>query len=215
MTHTPPRPSLLVALALALAAPGPTAAASGYTESVTFSFDEGKVSYGKSIGTAFLLLDEDGGLNPLWKAQRMTRSGSTWSITVQLAEGDYIYVFVADADKYVNLSDCNLNEDDVPDANFFNDPAPRFSGMGGQYGKDNVYLVRDPLRPQYTASTVTPAPGTLFTSGPIQISVQARAGAGSGAKPVQVRQHVNEPPGSSAAPAPPWPTRSRPSRPAT
>ena len=174
--------------------------AGSYVESVTFSFDISKITYKKSIGTAFLMLDESKGLNPLWKSRAMKRSGNTWSITVQLAEGDYIYVFVADADKYVNLKACDLNEDDVPDANFFNDPNPKFSGLGGQYGMDNIYKVRNPLRPQYDAATVDPKPGTLFTSGPVKISVVANKGKGSGAKDIdnasiKVKLHLNEPPG--------------------
>ena len=174
--------------------------ASGYTQSVTFSFDASKASYKKSIGTAYLMLDKAGGLNPIWKARPMSKSGNTWSVTVKLAEGDYIYVFVADPHKYVALTNCDLNEDDVPDANFFNDPAPKFSGLGGQYGMDNVYKVRDPLRPQYIASSVTPKPGALVTKSSVTISVKVKMGSGSGSKPIdknsiKARLHVNEPPG--------------------
>ena len=153
--------------------PAPARAAGAYQESVTFSFDETKVSYNKAISTAYLMLDKAGGLNPLWASRPMTKQGNTWSATVKLPEGDYIYVYVANADKHVNLGDCALNEDDVPDANFFNDPSPKFKGFGGQYGKDNVYLVRDPLRPQYIKTSPSPKPGTLFTgSAPVVISTQ-------------------------------------------
>ena len=188
---------VLTALLLGLSS---DAAASGYSQSVTFSFDANKASYKKYIDKAYLMLDKAGGLNPIWKARPMNKSGSTWSVTVKLSEGDYIYVFVADPHKYVNLTNCNLNEDDVPDANFFNDPVPKFSGLGGQYGMDNVYKVRDPLRPQYVTTSVSPKPGTLITKSPAVVSVKVKAGWGSGAKPIdkksiKVRLHVNEPPG--------------------
>jgi glycosidase len=179
--------------------PAPALAAGAYQESVTFSFDQTKVSYNKAITTAYLMLDKAGGLNPLWASKPMTKQGNTWSTTVKLPEGDYIYVFVANADKHVNLSDCALNEDDVPDANFFNDPSPAFKGFGGQYGKDNVYLVRDPLRPQYIKTSPSPKPGTLFT-GSATVVVSAQAKPGNGNTPidptqVKVKLHVNEPPG--------------------
>ena len=183
-------------------------AAGSYLEDVVFSFDETKVTYKGSISTAYLLLDSAGGLNPLWKARPMTKQGSTWSATVQLAEGDYIYVFVANADQYVNLTDCNLNEDDVPDGNFFNDPSPKLQGFGGQYGKDNIYEVRDPLRPQYVKTSPSPKPGTLFTgTTPVVVSAQAKPGsAGTPIDPkaVKVKLHTNEPSGIfRAAGAPP------------
>ncbi|MCC6748305.1 MAG: hypothetical protein IT371_11645 [Deltaproteobacteria bacterium] len=177
---------------------GPGGAASGYAENVTFSFDAAKISYKAGIQTAYLLIDRYGGENALCKARPMTKSGATWSTTVQLPEGDYIYVFVANADQYVTLSDCDLNPDDVPDANFFNDPSPRVPGFGGQFGKDNLHFVRDPQRPKYQPETLSPRPGTLFTSGSVVLSVQARPGAGGtpiDAGKVKVRLHTNEPPG--------------------
>ena len=190
------------------ARPAPQAAGS-YMEDATFSFEESKVSYKAGISTAYLLLDQAGGLNPLWKAQPMKKQGGSWTATVKLPEGDYIYVFVANPDQYVNLSDCNLNEDDVPDANFFNDPSPKLGGFGGQYGKDNVYQVRDPLRPQYVKDSPSPKPGTLFTgSGAVVVTVKAKPGsAGTPIDPnaVKVKLHVNEPSGifrSAGAPPP-------------
>ncbi len=175
----------------------PARAEAAFTENVWFSFDETKVSYKGYIKQAYLLIDDAGGENPLCKAVKMSKSGTTWSVTKALGEGDYIYVFVANPDDYVNLSDCNLNPDDVPDANFFNDDTPKFSGFGGQFGKDNLYYVRDPKRPQYDKTTVSPKPGTLFTSGSsITISVDAKLGADGkplDAAMVKVTLHENEP----------------------
>jgi hypothetical protein len=199
---------LLAALVLVSVAAAPRAAGS-YMEDVTFSFDENKITYNGGISTAYLLLDTAGGLNPLWKARPMKKQGSVWSVTVKLAEGDYIYVFVANADQYVNLSDCNLNEDDVPDSNFFLDPNPKFQGFGGQYGKDNVFEVRDPLRPQYIKTSPSPKPGTLYTgSAPVVLTTQAKPGTGGtpiDPKKVKAKLHVNEPPGmfrTAGAPPP-------------
>ena len=191
---------LCILLILAALIGLPRAASATYSTTVTFSFDVTKASYKKNIDKGYLMLDKAGGLNPISKARPMNKSGNTWSVSVQLTEGDYIYVFVADPHKYVNLANCNLNEDDVPDANFFNDPNPKFSGLGGQYGMDNVYKVRDPLRPQYVASSVSPKPGTLITKTTATVSVSVKVGAGSGAKPidtksVKARVHLNEPPG--------------------
>ena len=84
---------------------------------------------------------------------------------------------MANADAYVNLSDCGLNPDDVPDANFFNDPAPRNPGFAGQFGKDNVLYVRSPERPRFVFTTVTPLPGTLVTGASVALSVQVQVGA--------------------------------------
>jgi hypothetical protein len=174
-------------------------AAGTYLETVTFSFDETKVAYKAGIATAYLLLDSYGGMNPLCQAKPMQKNGTTWSTTVKLAEGDYIFVFVANADQYVNLSDCGLNPDDVPDGNFFNDPAPKFPGLAGQFGKDNIYYVRDPARPQYDKNSLDPKPGTLFTApGPVVLTAKAKpgnAGTPVDASAVKVKLHLNEPAG--------------------
>jgi MYXO-CTERM domain-containing protein len=175
----------------------PSSALAAFSENVWFSFDETKVSYKGYIKQAYLLIDNAGGENPICKAVKMSKSGTTWSVTKALGEGDYIYVFVANPDDYVNLSDCNLNPDDVPDANFFNDDTPKFSGFGGQFGKDNLYSVRDPKRPQYDKASVNPKPGSLFKTGSsITVSVNAKLGVDG--KPldagmVKVTLHENEP----------------------
>ncbi len=191
-----PQRSLVLLLTLVLY---PALAEGAFQETITFSFEESQVAYKAGINSAYLMLDRFGGMNPLCKAQEMQRSGGTWSVTASLEEGDYIYVFVANADQYVNLTDCNLNPDDVPDANFFNDPTPTFSGFSGQFGKDNVYYVRDPLRPQYNKESVDPKPGMLFTSlAPIVISATAHPGSDStpiAPTAVKVVLHLNEPPG--------------------
>ncbi|MCK5796424.1 MAG: hypothetical protein KAI47_04540, partial [Deltaproteobacteria bacterium] len=184
----------LVAAILAIV---PTSARAAYTENIVFSFDETKVSYHGVLKQAYLLIDKAGGENPLCKAVAMNKAGTSWSVTRSLPEGDYIYVFVANAADYVTLSDCNLNPDDVPDANFFNDDTPKFDGFGGQFGKDNVYLVRDPKRPQFDKKTVTPKPGTLFGAG-ASITISATAKLGVDGKPldatlVKVTLHENEP----------------------
>ena len=195
MRYTPVTPLLLLA-ALLLTAAAPAHAS--YTRAVTFKFDLSKATYKKHIDKAYLMLDKFDGLNPISKARPMTRQGNSWTTTVKLTEGDYIYVFVADPHKYVNLANCNLNEDDVPDANFFNDPAPTHKGLGGQYGMDNIYKVRDPQRPQYDPSSVNPKPGHLVKASSVKISVKARIGSGGkpiDASKVKVKLHVNEPPG--------------------
>lgn len=172
-------------------------AADGYKEKVTFSFDLTKITYKKAINKAFLLLDVMGGMNPLCKAKAMQNQDNIWSVSLDLPEGDYIYCFVANADQYVNLSDCDLNPDDVPTDSFFNDPAPNFKGFAGQFGKDNIYMVRDPQRPQFKTDSLNPKPGTLFTSAPITLTVKANAG--STGTPIKdtlpVKFHINEPPG--------------------
>ncbi|MBW2730866.1 MAG: hypothetical protein JRH20_00650, partial [Deltaproteobacteria bacterium] len=196
------------------------AAQAQYTERVTFAFDVNNVAYSGTIKQAYLLLDVAGGDNPLCQtggndgpgegAIEMNWDGSLWSVSLDLLEGDYIYVFISNAADYVTLSDCGLNPDEVPDGNFFNDDQEIFPGFGGQFGKDNLYFVRDPKRPQYRPETVNPASGTLTTSGSsITISVEARLGnAGSAldASRVKATLHETEPPAlykpNGAPPAP-------------
>lgn len=193
------RRTVAATLGLLLVAALAGSAHAAYTETVWFSFDETKVSYNGNLKQAYLLIDKFGGDNPLCKAVAMSKSGNNWSVSLPLGEGDYIYVFVANANDYVNLTDCNLNPDDVPDANFFNDDSPKFSGFGGQFGKDNLYYVRDPKRPQYDATSVNPKSGTLFTtSAPIVVSVNAKLGSDNqplDASRVKVTLHEHEPAG--------------------
>ncbi len=202
----------LLPLAAALApvlAPAPARAA-GYTEHVVFSFNQAQISYSGALATAYLLLDDIEGMNPLCEAIPMTPSGGgSWSAGVDLDEGDYIYVFVANADAYVDLSDCGLNPDDVPDANFFNDPAPPFSGLAGQFGKDNVYYVRSPDRPRFAGATASPLPGALVTAASIAVSIQAERGQSLtplDPASARIRFERTEPPGlwrPAGPPAPP------------
>lgn len=196
---TPRPPSHLVRLAATALALWPGVAAAGYTEAVTFSFQQAEISYKAPISTAYLLLDEAEGMNPLCEAIPMTpQGGGVFSTTVTLPEGDYIYVFVANADQYVDLSDCGLNPDDVPDANFFNDPHPKFPGLAGQFGKDNVYFVRSPDRPRFVAASASPLPGTLVTSRSFTVSVEIEVGASRtpiAASSARVRFERTEPPG--------------------
>src|SRR5262249_20469763 len=119
-------------------------------------------------------------------------------------EGDYIYTFVLNPTRYVNLADCNLNPDDVPTANFFPDPHPRFAGFGGPYGKDSLYFVRNPNRPKFTAASVQPPNATVVTGASVALSVQATLrAAGTPLDPasVHVRFEMDEPPGLLGAPS--------------
>src|SRR6185295_34653 len=95
-------------------------------------------------------------------------------------------------------SDCGLNPDDVPDANFFNDPHPRDPGLAGQFGKDNVLYVRSPDRPRFVKTSISPLPGTLVTGASFAVSVQVRVGQAASpidAASARVRFERNEPPG--------------------
>lgn len=187
---------VLALLLLVLARP---ARAAGYVEHVILSFNQADISYSGGLSTAYLLLDDIDGMNPLCEAIPMTPSGGgNWSVGVDLAEGDYIYVFVANADAYVDLSDCGLNPDDVPDSNFFNDPDPRDAGFAGQFGKDNVLYVRSPDRPRFVASTVAPLPGSVVTTASFNVTVQVQVGASAtpiDAASARVRFERTEPPG--------------------
>jgi hypothetical protein len=119
-----------------------------YSENIRFSFRLSETTYAGPVSEIHLLVDRFGRRNPIQNAKRMTNpSGDTWEITVPLEEGDYIYVFVANLTQYVDIADPDLNPDDVPDSNFFNDPNPRFEGFGGQFSTDNLYFVRNPNRP--------------------------------------------------------------------
>lgn len=172
-------------------------AGGAYVENVTFRIDVGQSTYNGALNELYLLLDRAGARNPLQAAHRMNNvGGANWEVAVPLAEGDYIYVFVANPTQYVNLADPNLNPDDVPDSNFFNDPNPSFTGFGGQFGKDNVYFVRNPKRPKIDASSVAPLPGTLISAAAIDVSVRVNLGSDRAAidpATAVVRLERNEP----------------------
>src|SRR5689334_468994 len=102
-----------------------------YSEPVSFTIRSNEVTFGGEMKTCHLMIDHAGGRNRVNNAQSMTRQpddngARVFTITVPLDEGDYIYVFVANVEDFVDLGDPNLNPDDVPDSNFFNDPHPRF-----------------------------------------------------------------------------------------
>ena len=157
---------------------GPSQSQSTYTENVRLSIDMSQASYQGGLSELYVLVDKVGGRNPMQKAKPLTNTGGqNWEITVALAEGDYIYVFVANPRQYVDLNDPNLNPDDVPDANFFNDPNPQFDGFGGQFGKDNLYFVRNPLRPKFNKETASPLPGELLSNGVLEVRANINLGS--------------------------------------
>jgi len=168
-----------------------------YTENVRLSIDMSQASYQGGLNELFVLIDNVGGRNPLQKAKQLTNTGgSNWELTVPLTEGDYIYVFVANPRQYIDLNDPNLNPDDVPDANFFNDPNPRFDGFGGQFGKDNLYFVRNPQRPEFDKGSASPLPGELLRSGSLVVSARVNLGSSNtplDASTVRVRMENKEP----------------------
>ncbi|MFO0726849.1 MAG: alpha-amylase family glycosyl hydrolase [Myxococcota bacterium] len=178
-----------------------------YRETATFSVRLSESSYHGQANEVFLLLDHYGGRNKLQNAHRMTNiGGDSFSVDLPLEEGDYIYVYVANPTQYVNLSDPGLNPDDIPDSNFFNDPHPRFRGFGGQYGKDNVYYVRDPDRPTLDVDHVSPHPGALISDGNTTLSVHANLGRSRTAidpGSLKVRFERNEPYGQVKGPLTP------------
>jgi glycosidase len=169
---------------------------STYIENVEFSVRISETSYGGQVNELFLMLDRYGGRNRLQDARRMTNTGGDrFSITVPMTEGDYIYVFCVNAAQYVDLSDPNLNPDDVPDSNFFNDPHPRFSGFGGQYSSDNLYFIRDPNRPKIDPTQSSPKSGTLITQSSTPLSIRVNKGAdGRNIDPasIKIRLETNE-----------------------
>lgn len=165
-----------------------------YTEDVTFEVRISETTFRGQPRELYLLLDRYGGRNRLQNARRMTNAGGDlWRVTFPLEEGDYIYVFVVDAARYVNLTDPDLNPDDIPDANFFNDPRPRYRGFGGQYGKDNVYYVRNPRRPRFDAATAVPGSGALVTQATPELRVRVELGNDRAAiDPSSVRVRIEQ-----------------------
>ena len=197
----------LAALALLPLGESVSGPGSGYTERVTFRIDVGQSTSHGPLTELYLLLDRAGGRNRLGDALRVNNvGGSNWEVTASLAEGDYIYVFVANPTQYVNLADPNLNPDDVPDSNFFNDPAPRFEGFGGQFGKDNIYKVRNPRRAKLGGATTTPPAGTLVSAAPLELRIGVQLG--SDQRPIDpasvtVQYEAEEPYGYYPGPATP------------
>lgn len=169
-----------------------------YTEDVRFQVRVSETTFRGSVSELFLMVDRAGGRNRLQAARRMSNvGGDAYELTVTLEEGEYIYVFVANPTQYVNLTDPELNPDDVPDSSFFNDPHPRFTGFGGQYGKDNVYRVVNPMRPTVTPSS--PKSGSVVTSLPFSLRVSVALGSDGSpidTASIQVRYEREEPYGS-------------------
>lgn len=161
--------------ALTLALP-----AAAYEESITFSFRSDSITYQGDIQTAWLMLDVEGGRNRVSDAQQMTCNNAypkECSITISLPEGNFIYVYVANPDSYVDMGNPNLNPDDIPDQNFFRDPTPRDVGFCGQYSTDNCLFVRDPDRPTLDATTFEPGHGALITADETALRVRVNRGA--------------------------------------
>lgn len=171
-----------VVCSLCLGASG--AAAQVFTDSVTLSFKSDQVTYQGPLHTAYLMLDVDGGRNRVSNARAMTcdqQNPVTCSITLDLEEGDYIYVFVANPDSFVDLADPNLNPDDIPDSNFFRDPNPPNPGFCGQFSTDNCLFVRNPNRPTFDAASFEPGHGALVTSSPVTLRIAVNKGANGAA----------------------------------
>lgn len=167
-------------LMVVVAATMSTSAAAQFTERVTFSFRSDQITYQGPITSAFLMLDFEGGRNPVAGAERMSCSGSSptvCSLSLDIEEGNYIYVYVANADQFVDVNDPLLNPDDIPDSNFFRDPNPRDSGFCGQFSTDNCLFVRNPDRPVFNATTFSPGHGALVTTSSVTLSVSVRKGA--------------------------------------
>lgn len=184
----------LCLLGLSLVSPPGEGQSSTYVENVVFNVRISESTYGGPVSEIFLLLDRYGGRNRLQDARRMSNTGGdNWQVTAALPEGDYIYVFCANPTQYVDLSDPDLNPDDVPDSNFFNDPHPRFPGYGGQYSTDNLLFVRDPNRPKLDANTSTPRPGALISTSPSALSFRVLKGADQRAiDPASIRVRIED-----------------------
>jgi len=172
--------SMCARLALIAVLVAPAARAQTYTEDVTFSFVSNQVTFQGQINTAYLMLDVEGGANKVVDARAMSCSGQsprTCTVTVPLAEGNYIYVFVANADAFVDMADPFLNPDDIPDSNFFRDPNPQDVGFCGQYSTDNCLYVRNPKRPTWNATSLNPKAGHLLTADALTITIQLTRGS--------------------------------------
>ena len=62
-----------------------------YSETVTFRLRQSDSTYNGSLNELMLLLDREGGRNPLWSGRLMTNvGGDNWEVTLTLDEGDYI-----------------------------------------------------------------------------------------------------------------------------
>jgi hypothetical protein len=160
-----------------------------FTQSVTFTLNPSQAGLNGTPTTnctpprapntlcLYILIDKDGGRNSLNNAKKMNVNNGNFQITVDLEEGDYVYVFAFNVEDFVDLTDLALNPDDVPDSNFLNDPTPLFPGKGGQFSTDNIFLVRNPARPVFDVPTFTPGAGAIVTTGgALNVSIKVNAG---------------------------------------
>jgi cyclomaltodextrinase len=156
-----------------------TSARAQFTEAVTFRFRSDQITYQGPINSAFLMLDVEGGRNRVNGARRMScnnQNPKECSVTVDVSEGNYIYVYVANADDFVDLADPTLNPDDIPDSNFFRDPTPRDVGFCGQFSTDNCLFVRNPDRPTFVSESFAPGHGALVSTSSVVLTVDVRRG---------------------------------------
>ncbi|HEY4222414.1 MAG TPA: hypothetical protein VGO62_13760, partial [Myxococcota bacterium] len=186
MNNAPRRRSLAVAIALAFAVAFASSARAqqAFTKTVHFAFTSNTITYQGPINSAWLMLDVDGGRNKVAGARQMQCDGGnpkSCSLDVPLAEGDYIYTYVVNPEQFVDMSDPSLNPDDIPDSNFFRDPAPVNPGFCGQFSTDNCLNVRNPARPVFDPTSFQPGAGALVTSSSQAISVNVARGQGNAA----------------------------------
>jgi hypothetical protein len=160
----------------------PLVASAQFTQSVTFTLDSSQVGFPGTPNTCYLMMDVDGGRNPIGGARLMNVIGQNngrpiYQTTVDLVEGDYVYVFAFNLDQFVDIDDPALNPDDVPDSNFVGDPNPPFPGKGGQFSTDNVFFVRNPNRPIFDVKQFSPGAGSVVNNaGALNVSIRVNAG---------------------------------------
>lgn len=164
---------LILGLALALLT---TTARAEYKQAITFTVNLAETPLrGRDIQKLYIMLDHEGGRNPVYGAQEMQANAdrSVFTYSTELTEGAYFYVFVPDMQLiFSDLGDVNNNPDEVPESDYFRDPHPRAPGTCGPYSTDSCLYIVNPARPLVDAGSFSPNSAQIIDASQVEISAE-------------------------------------------
>ena len=175
-----------------------TPAQAEYKQPTSFSINLSETPLrGRDIQKLFIMLDHEGGRNPVYHAQEMQSNAdhSVFTFSTDLAEGPYFYVFVPDLQLiFSDLNDVNNNPDEVPESDYFRDPHPRAPGTCGPYSTDSCLYIVNPARPIVDGASFSPTSAQIIDADQVEISAELVLGDSpspfdSGTAKIEVELH--------------------------
>lgn len=149
-----------------------------YKQPITFTVNLWETPHSnRDVQKMFIMLDAEGGRNPVYRAKEMQRNGDVFSYSTELAEGNYFYVFVPDLHLiFSNLDDPQNNPDEVPESDYFRDPHPRAPGTCGPYSTDSCLNIVNPARPVFDANSFVPNSAQIIDANQVDIAAEIQVG---------------------------------------